>query len=93
MRKLLFFSRVSFICNVCFIVTFLMQYLSWIPSLFFSSTIVILGNFLALLVNFSVNCAYGFLFFVNMKKLLVIPRWLIIANFLFFVLQLTLLLK
>jgi hypothetical protein len=93
MQKLLFFSRVSFICNVCFVVTFIMQYVSWLPEMIFSSTIIILGNVFALFVNLVVNLAYGFLLITGSKKLLLIPRWLIIANFLFFVVQLTLILK
>ena len=91
MRKLLFFSRVAFICNVCFLVTFLMQYSSWLPSHVFSSTLLILGNVFALFMNFGVNVFYGILL-LNRKELLEIPRWLIISNFLFFIIQLILLL-
>jgi hypothetical protein len=93
MRKLLFFSRVAFICNVCFLVTFLMQYSSWIPTEVLSSTILILGNVFALFVNFGVNIFYG-IFLLNKRALLLqFPRWLVIANFLFFMIQLILLLK
>lgn len=93
MRKLLFFSRVSFICNVCFLVTFLMQYTSWIPVQVLTSTILILGNVFALFVNFGVNICYGIALLNRRAVLLQFPRWLIIANFLFFIIQLILLLK
>lgn len=93
MQKLLFFSRVAFICNLCFILTFLMQYTSLVPAPVLASTTIILGNVMALLVNFGVNVFYGILL-VNRRELLSnIPRWLVIANFLFFVIQLILLLK
>ena len=93
MQKLLFFSRVAFICNVCFLVTFMMQYTSWLPVQVLSSTILILGNVFALFINFIVNVTYG-IFLLSKKALfLQIPRWLVIANFLFFIVQLILLLK
>ena len=93
MRKLLFFSRVAFICNVCFLVTFLMQYLSGFAETVLSSTIIILGNVFALFMNFGVNVFYAILLINRRSLLLEIPRWLIIANVLFFIIQLILLIK
>lgn len=93
MRKLLFFSRVAFICNVCFLVTFLVQYTTWLPALFLSSTILILGNVFALIMNLGVNVFYGILLLSRRTELLQLPQWLIIANFLIFIVQLILLLK
>ena len=74
-------------------ITFLMQYLDWLDSPILSSTIIILGNVFALIVNFGVNVAYSILFVNRRAWLLEIPRWLIVANFLFFIVQLILLLK
>ena len=93
MRKLLFFSRVAFICNLCFLATFIMQYTTWIAAPALTSTIIIMGNFLALLINFCVNICYGVVLIKNKHELFKLPRWLIFANFLLFLLQLTLLLK
>ena len=92
MRKLLFFSRVAFLCNVCFLLAWLIQYLPVSPHGHIASTIVVLGTGLAVIMNIVVN------FFVVIallqKKIdrTVFPRWLIITNFLFLLLQMIILL-
>ena len=92
MLKLLFFSRVAFICNVCFLLTFILQYSTWLPSQALSSTIIILGNVFALFLNLVVNILYGIMM-INHRSLHDIPRWLMIANFIFFIIQIILLLQ
>jgi len=92
MRKLLFFSRVAFLCNICFLLAWLIQYLPVSPHGHIASTIVVLGTGLAVILNIVVN------FFVIISLLakkinrLVFPRWLMIANFLFLLLQIIILL-
>mgnify|MGYP003576638256 CR=1 FL=1 len=92
MRKLLFFSRVAFLCNVCFLLAWLIQYLPVSPHGHIASTIVVLGTGLAVILNIVVN------FFVVISLLqkkmdrTVFPRWLIITNFLFLLLQIIILL-
>jgi hypothetical protein len=70
-----------------------MQYTSLLSMRILSSTILILGNVFALVTNFAVNIGYGIFLMTRKADLLQFPRWLIIANFLFFVIQLILLLK
>ncbi|RZS75295.1 hypothetical protein [Pseudobacter ginsenosidimutans] len=92
MRKLLFFCRVAFLCNVCFLLAWLIQYLPVSPHGHIASTIVVLGTGLAVILNIAVN------FFVVISLLQkkmdwsVFPRWLIIVNFLFLLLQIIILL-
>ena len=93
MPKLLFFSRVALICNVCFLVTFFMHYVPIIANGLVPSTIIILGNVLAIVLNAMINILYILLFFAGRFFILRVPQWIIVVNFLFFVFQIILLIK
>ena len=88
MRWLLFLSRVAFILNLLFLVSALLQWRQFIADKAVVSTIVIGGYFLAVFV-FSplVNIMYGAQVLLKKNLFQVVPRWLVISNFLFFVLQ------
>lgn len=92
MPKLLFFSRVAFLCNLCFLFTFLINY---IPSINLSiiSIVLVIGLVLSLVMNFVVNISYLLATFAGKSLSLFIPRWIVVANFLFFICQAILLLK
>lgn len=93
MQKLLFFSRVAFICNCCFLLTWLMRYLPPTQHGYIASTVVILGLGLSVILNVIINF---FIIVALLRKKLVweiIPRWLAIANVLFLIAQLILLIK
>jgi hypothetical protein len=93
MRKLLFFSRVAFICNICFLLTWLMRYLPPMQQGHIASTVVILGIGLAVILNVIINL-FIIVALLQRKPLKEhIPRWLVIANILFLIAQLMLLLK
>jgi hypothetical protein len=94
MSKLLFFSRVALLCNICFLLTFFMRYVPQLKGGFFISTIVITGLILSILINFVVNLLY-IIIQVGFKKPIsrFVPVWLVVTNFLFFVVQAILLLK
>lgn len=88
MRWLLFLSRVAFICNVCFLLSALLQWKAFIPDQTVVSTIVIAGYFLAVfLLSPLVNVLYGAQALLKKNLFGLVPRWLVIVNFLFFVLQ------
>lgn len=85
MRRLLFFSRVAFICNIFFVISFSIQLTNWVRDEQVKSTIVMLGFVMGLPLNLIVNLFYlGFL--VSRKKL-TLPSWLVTANILFLVIQ------
>lgn len=90
MRNLLFFSRVAFICNVCFALAWLMRYYPALQQGHATSTILVLGLLVAILLNAAVN---GFLIIFLLQRKPVwthFPRWLIIINFLFLIPQIIL---
>ncbi|MBA4166804.1 MAG: hypothetical protein H0X41_04570 [Chitinophagaceae bacterium] len=93
MPKLLFFSRVALICNGCFLVTFLMHYISDIRNGVVPSTIIILGNVLSIVINILLNVIYAMLFLAGRLRMAGVPRWLVAVNFLFFIFQVILLVK
>jgi hypothetical protein len=86
MPKLLFLSRVAFICNICYLLSFLFRTTSLIQSGHGASTIIILGNLLAMVLNVVVIFGYTTSFFL-LKIGGPYPQWLIIINFLFLLVQ------
>jgi len=93
MQKLLFFSRVAFICNICFVLAFLMKYVPDLKDGYLTSTVLILGVGLAFGLNLLVNLITGIFLLQRKYREQAYPSWLIIANFLFLIPQLILLLR
>ena len=87
MRPLLFFSRVAFICNICFLVAFSLQMTRWIRNEDLTSMIVMIGYVMGFIINPLMVLSYLVIFFVSRKKLTIVPSWLLTANILFFVIQ------
>ena len=88
MRWLLFLSRVAFICNLFFLLTVLLQWRNLIGDERVASTVVIIGYFFAVFV-FSpiVNLSYGFTLLRRKPLFTFVPRWLVLTNFIFLLLQ------
>jgi len=89
MRWLSFLSRVAFICNLAFVLSLLLQWKPFISNEALLSTIVVIGYFLAPLVfNPVVNIIY-LIFLIRRNPLQAsLPRWLVMANFGFLLVQL-----
>jgi hypothetical protein len=87
MRALLFLSRIAFICNIFSLFAIVLLWRNLIGDQVVVSTIGIIGYFFAVILNPVVNLFY--LVFLLRKKLFkAVPRWLVLANFIFLVLQL-----
>lgn len=88
MRWLLFISRVAFISNLFFLLTVILHFNSFPVDQALVSTIVIIGYALSVfLFTPLVNILY-LVFLVLRKKLFaLVPKWLIITNFIFLLLQ------
>ena len=93
MRKLLFFSRVALICNICFLITFILLYMPLPSETGVSSTIIIMGRVLSVVITAILILIYIILLFTSRNLFTHIPAWLVITNFLFFVGQVILLVK
>ena len=87
MRWLLFLSKLAFICNLLFIPAFILQIKNFIGDVDLSSYIIIIGFVFAILFNPVTNLCYLVLFFIDKKKLFIIPGWLIVINVLFLFFQ------
>jgi hypothetical protein len=93
MNLLRLLSRAAFLCNLCFLFCGFILWLKhpWEGELVV--LVIIMGYLLSALLNFIVNIWY-FALWVRRKSITgSVPGWLILANFLFFILQLILLLK
>jgi hypothetical protein len=90
MRLLRFLSRLAFICNICFVLVSLLRYVPALPDNALISDIIVLGYLGPIAVNFFVNVIVILLFVLRRVWAAGVPRWLLIANFVFFVLQIIL---
>lgn len=87
MRWLLFLSRLAFICGLCFLISMSLRIRNWTQDEAISSTIIIIGYVIGLLVvPFTLLCYIGVLM---VRKKLPVPTWLVVSNIIFlFVLML-----
>jgi hypothetical protein len=86
-----FLSRVAFICNCWFLLASFIQWLPHPPEGELISQVIVLGWLLSILFNVIVNCLMIILFAFRKLRAATIPVWLLVVNFIFFVLQLLLL--
>jgi hypothetical protein len=83
MRWLLFLSRLSFICGICFLVSLSFLMMKTDNQDLVSSTIIVIGCVIGLVViTFTVLCYLGMMFSRH-KPGKFIPAWLIISNIVF----------
>jgi hypothetical protein len=81
MRWLRFLSKLSFICGVCFLVALTLQIKNWTRDEAISSTIIVIGYIIGLIVvPFTLLCYLGVLI---ARKKIPVPVWLIVSNILF----------
>jgi hypothetical protein len=58
-----------------------------------TSTIIIMGNVISIVVNVLIHLIYLILLFIGKSALSIIPGWLMVINFLFLIVQIILLIK
>ena len=88
MRWLLFLSKLAFICNLAFLVSFFFSVTNWLNNHDIKAYIIIIGWVLSAVFNPVVVSIYLIIFWVKKKNLAVVPVWLIVMNILFLFLQL-----
>jgi hypothetical protein len=91
MGVLRFLSRVAFICNICFLVVSFSQWLPQFPDIALTSDVIVLGWLVSMAVNLIVNIMLLALFLVGRLRKTGVRAWLLIVNFLFFSVQIALL--
>ena len=87
MRLFRLLSRVAFICNVCFLLTAFVLWLPHPPEGNVISTIIVAGYFLAIVINVLLHLSLIVLLIFGKLATPRIPVWLLIVNFLFFIVQ------
>ena len=94
MRPVRFFSRVAFICNVCFLLVLVASnrhLLDTMPDNGLLSDIIVLGYLVSAVINLLVNVAVLVLFILARLRRAGVPVWLLIVNFVIFIVQIILL--
>ena len=95
MKALSFLSKFTVICNLAFVVFAAVNKFSkstpsvtkgeGIPALNFFKNIIITLGFSALIINFLMCLTYAIIVIIGKQKLL--PKWLVMINFLFLIFQ------
>jgi hypothetical protein len=88
MTVLRLLSRVAFICNICFLLASFDQWLPHPPEGQLISTIIVLGYLLAILLNAVVTVYLLIMLVAGKFRREQLALWLPIVNFLFFAVQL-----
>jgi hypothetical protein len=88
MRWLLFLSRLAFICNIFFLLSASLQVYDWAANNDFNGTIIIIGYFMALLLNPLVNLTCLVVLLLRKTLSHIVPSWLLVANLVFLIMQL-----
>ena len=83
MRWLLFLSRLSFICGFFFLLSISLRFRNWTHDEEITSTIIIIGYFMGLIVVPVTNLCYLIVWIVKRKLKGIVPWWLVIMNILF----------
>jgi hypothetical protein len=84
-------SRVGFICNICFLLASFIQYLPNPPEGPAVQLVILLGYLLSIFVNLFVNAWAIVLVARRRLRQAQVPVWLLVVNFIFLLLQLSLL--
>lgn len=92
MRWLLFLSKLAFICNLAFLVSFVFRFTNWLDNQDIKNYIILIGWVLGIILNPLVVVCYLLFFLLKRKNLATLPAWLMVMNVLFLFLQLVFLL-
>lgn len=95
MRIIIFLSRFTFICNIAFLFFVFFRWLEMqkhvkagngnvIAVPFVENVIVVLG-FSAIIINLLMNIFYVFILLSG--KINLLPKWIVVVNFIFLILQ------
>ena len=90
MKALRFLSKLALVCNFFFVLTVLLHFNRFLEDQAIVSTVVIIGYALAVFVFTPlVSILYLVLFLLRKKLFDVVPKWLVLTNFVFLLLEIT----
>lgn len=87
MQKILFLSRVAFICNCFFVIAVSLRFSNWISNPDLQSTVAQLGLVMAIPINVVLQLTLLVLLLIGKRPGRHIPLWLLAGNVLFLMLQ------
>ena len=88
MRWLSFLSKLALFCNFFFLLTIALHFNSFLEDQALVSTVVIIGYALAVFIFTPlVNILYLAFLLLRKKLFDVVPKWIVITNFIFLLLQ------
>lgn len=90
MQALRLLSRIAFICNCCFVITFIIKAYPDPPEGEWVSMLIILGNVISLPLNILVSLWAFILIAMGRREFPRLPRWMLLLNFLFLIPELIL---
>jgi len=93
MKTLLFLARVTFIYNLCMVITLLLGYLNFMPDKGVKPGIIVAGLFLSIVFNGLSNTGMVVLLIRKTSLAFLQPAWLFVTNFLCLIFQIYMLLK
>ena len=88
MRFILFIARVAFICNICSLFTIIILFKDQVGNNAALSSVIIAGYVLAMIFNPLSNLLTLILLLFRRDLFQRLPKWLVILNFIFLLLQL-----
>jgi hypothetical protein len=83
MRWLLFLSRLAFICGIFFLLSVSLLIRDWLNEEAITSTIIMIGYAIGLIVVPVVNLCYLAVLFIKRRLTVYVPLWLVLSNILF----------
>jgi cytochrome bd-type quinol oxidase subunit 2 len=83
MRRLLFLSRLAFICGVFFLVSVSLLITDWVKNPTLESTIITIGWLMGMILLPITNLCYLVVLLIKKKLKEYVPLWLVVANLFF----------
>ncbi len=87
MRWILFVARLALICNICSLFTIIIMFESVTRNNAALSTVIVIGYVLAVIFNPLSNFLVLMVLLFRRDIFRLMPKWLLIANFIFLLLQ------
>jgi amino acid permease len=82
------FAKLTVICNVCFLITFINHYYGFLKDSAFTSIIILLGQLFAVFLNIIFLITYGYIVFIKKNEVAFESKILFYINIVIFIIQL-----
>ena len=87
MKSILLLARISFLYNICLLLTIVLRYYDFISDVSTKSTVIVAGYLLALITNLAMLVIILLMLALGRSFSEFRPRWLFVANTVIFIIQ------